>query len=104
MEESDDVMRLMTGTWKTAVAVLEGLEERRRANAGWLVPWPRSPETFADARMEEPALGTTAPRPNKDMRELQDYFLEIFDTGGTPMDLRKAWNAWNSPHPARMAK
>lgn len=99
--EGNDAMRLL-GSGKTATQVLQGLEGRRRANGGWVVPWPRPPETFANARMEEAAIGS--PQPNKDLRELQDYFLAIFEAGGSPDDLRKAFTTWPTVHPARMAK
>src|SRR5262245_1345683 len=101
--EETDAMRLM-GTAKTATQVLQSLEAKRAANGGWVVPWPRPPEEFAGARMEDPAPGETLPRPNDRLRELQDHFLAIFDVGGSPADLRKAFARWPTVHPARRAK
>src|SRR5262245_299413 len=81
--EESDAMRLM-GTTKTATAVLDGLEERRRENDGWLVPLSRPLHEYVGARLEdEPPPGTTIRQPNQLMRDLQADFVRLFEAGAT---------------------
>src|SRR5262245_44295368 len=104
MQETNltDAMKLIGA--QTASWVVGSRERRRREQDGWLVPPPCPLSELADARMIEPNPGETAMQPNAALRVVRDWLRETFEAGGNADDLRKAWLAWPTHHPAHLAK